>query len=127
VFGDARPHLSWKSITSSAHYVTAKIFLASKFSYLLFPNPPLKLKLALQKGWKLLIGTHLDQSNYLANQQEVLDFAVQFTSLIKLCKNVVPKPFCSAKPACFDFSSSNFNLQGHILSTNAAGLSVQCW
>jgi hypothetical protein len=29
------------------------------------------------------------------------------------------------KPACFDFSSSNFNVQGHILSTAGDGLSTQ--
>ncbi len=33
MFGDARPHLSCKSIISGAQYVTAKIFLASEFSY----------------------------------------------------------------------------------------------
>jgi hypothetical protein len=36
-----------------------------------------------------------------------------------LCKYAGPKPFCWAKPACFDFSSCNFNVQGHVLS--AAG------
>jgi len=30
------------------------------------------------------------------------------------CKTAWPKPFCRAKQACFDFSSPNFNLQGHI-------------
>jgi hypothetical protein len=34
----------------------------------------------------------------------------------------LPKPFCWAKPACFDFSSSNFNFHGHILSTAEAAL-----
>jgi hypothetical protein len=34
----------------------------------------------------------------------------------KLCKNGEPKPFCGA---CFDFSSSNFNLQGQILVLSA--------
>jgi hypothetical protein len=64
----------------------------------------------------------LGQSNYPANQQEVLGFAVPFTSLSKLCKNAGPKPFCCAKPACFDFTSSNFNLQGHILNTSGVAL-----
>ncbi len=48
-----------------------------------FPTLPMKLKLGLQIGVKLLITTHLDQSNYLANQQHVLGFAVPFTSLSK--------------------------------------------
>jgi len=34
-----------------------------------FPTPPIKLKLGLQVGGRLLITTHLDQSNYLANQK----------------------------------------------------------
>jgi hypothetical protein len=33
------------------------------------------------KGRRLLIATHLDQSNHLANQQQVLGFAMPFASL----------------------------------------------
>jgi hypothetical protein len=40
------------------------------FSYQLFPNPPIKLKLGLQVGGRLLIATHLNQSNYDCNQLE---------------------------------------------------------
>jgi hypothetical protein len=36
---------------------------------------------------------------------------------IELCYYAEPKPFCWAKPARFDFSSSNCNLQDSILST----------
>jgi hypothetical protein len=32
-----------------------------------------------------------------------------------MCKNAGPKLFWWTKPTCFDFSSSNFNLQGHLL------------
>jgi hypothetical protein len=71
-----------------------KIFLTSKFSKLLFPTLAIKLKLGLQIGGKIRIATHLDHSNYLANQQRVLGFAVPFTSLSKLCKIAGPKPFC---------------------------------
>jgi hypothetical protein len=46
------------------------------------------------KGGRLLIATHLNQSNHLANLQEVLGFAVPFASLTTLCKNAGPKPFC---------------------------------
>jgi hypothetical protein len=40
-----------------------------------FLMPPIKLKLGLQVGgtasrWELLIATHLDESNYLANQKQ---------------------------------------------------------
>jgi len=59
-----------------------------------FPTPTLKLKLGLRRGGKLLIATHLNQSNYLANQQQVSGFAVPFTSLGILSKTAGPKPFC---------------------------------
>jgi len=49
----------------------------------------------------------------------VLGFAVHFISLSKLCKNVGPS---QAKPACFNFASSNFNLHHHILSTSEVAL-----
>ncbi len=45
----------------------AKPFLASK----IFPTSPIKLKLGLQIGGRLLMVPHLDQSNYLANQKQV--------------------------------------------------------
>jgi hypothetical protein len=41
-----------------------------------FVMSPLKVKLGLQIGQKQLIATHLDQSNYLANQQHVLGFVL---------------------------------------------------
>jgi hypothetical protein len=34
------------------------------------PTPPIKLKLGLQVGARLLIANHLDQSNYLPNQKQ---------------------------------------------------------
>jgi hypothetical protein len=36
----------------------------------------------------------MEESNYLANQQQVLGFAVPIASLSMLCKNAGPKPFC---------------------------------
>jgi hypothetical protein len=75
----------------------AKKFLASDFSYLLlFQLHPIQLKLGLQIVGRLLVATYQYQSNYLANQQQVLELAVLFFTnyLSKLCKNVGPKPFC---------------------------------
>jgi hypothetical protein len=46
------------------------------------------------KGGRLLLATHLNQSNHLVNLQEVLGLAVPFASLSTLCKNAGPKPFC---------------------------------
>jgi hypothetical protein len=63
----------------------AKMFLTSKFSYLLFlPTPPIKLKLGLQICAKILISTHLeqpDQTKHLANHQQVLGFTASFTRI----------------------------------------------
>ncbi len=103
----------------------AKKNFTSKFSYLLLSNPTHKIKMGTASG-RQLIANHLHQSIWLANQKQgaavrsyyillwlVLGFAVPFTSLSKLCKSVGPKPLCWAKLECFDFSSPNFNLQGH--------------
>jgi hypothetical protein len=35
-----------------------------------FPTPPIKLKLRLKVCGRLIIATHLDQSNYLANEKQ---------------------------------------------------------
>jgi hypothetical protein len=67
-------------------------FLISKFSYVLFPTPPIKLKLKLG----LHIGVRLLVANYLANQHSVLSFIVPFTNLCiwskKAGKNHVAEP-----------------------------------
>jgi len=44
------------------------------------------------------------------------------TNLNKLCKSAGPNLLCWAKLVCFYFSSYNFNLQGHILSTAGVAL-----
>jgi hypothetical protein len=45
-----------------------------------------------------------------------------FTNLSKLCKNADPKGFTETILS-FDFSSSNFNLQSHVLNTIGVALS----
>ncbi len=80
--------------------------------------------MGLQIGGRLLIATHLDQSNYLANQQQVLCFAVPFTSLYILCTNAGSKPFCGENWHVLTFCSSDFSLQGRILITSGAALSA---
>jgi hypothetical protein len=69
----------------------------SKFTHTLFSNSPHKTETGIAKGGRLLIAIHLDQSNFLANQQQVLGFDVSFTSLSILVKNAGPKLFCWAK------------------------------
>jgi hypothetical protein len=82
-------HLAWNPGSSKCPQPRAlpTSFLTFKFSYFFFP---IKLKLELQIGWRLLINTHVDQSNYRANQPHVLGFAVPFTSLNKPWKNAEP-------------------------------------
>ncbi len=111
-----------RSISSSGQYVTCKNISQIQVQLFTFSNPTHKTKTGTEIGGRLLIATHLDQSNYLTNQHEMLCLAVPFTSLIKLCTNAGPKPFCWAKLTCSDFSSSEFNLQGHILSTAGVAL-----
>jgi hypothetical protein len=87
--------LTSKSISSCAQYVTLqKYFSYPSLVIYFFRTPPIKLKLVLQIGRRLLIASHLNQSNYLANQQQVIGFAVLFTNLNILCEIAGPKPFC---------------------------------
>jgi hypothetical protein len=76
------------------------------FSNPIFPNLTHKIETGTAKGRRLLIATHLDQPNHLANQQQVLGYVVPFACLTVMYKNTGHKAFCCAKPTCFDFSSS---------------------
>jgi hypothetical protein len=73
-------------------------------------------------GGGLRIATRLDQANYLANQQQLLDFAAPLPASANSAKMLGQKTILLSKLTCFDFSSSNFNLQGHILSTGGVAL-----
>jgi hypothetical protein len=56
------------NVWSSVQYVTMQRYLSRpSFSCLFIPNPPIKLKHGLQIGERLLIITHVNKSNYLAN------------------------------------------------------------
>ncbi len=46
---------------------------------------------------------------------QVHSIAAPFASHDKVCTSAVRKPFSWAKPACFDFSSSNFTVQHEML------------
>jgi hypothetical protein len=58
---------TYLSISSDARYGKPWNSFVSHPSFYLFPSPPMKLKLGLQIGERLLIATHLDQSNHPAN------------------------------------------------------------
>jgi hypothetical protein len=104
-----------------------------------FATPPIKPNLGQQMGGVVLLlipkqttwTNHYDGPIRSTEQQSVRSYllhsfllapahglAVPFTSHRKLCANyAMIKPFSWAKPACFDFSSSNFTVQYHMLST----------
>jgi hypothetical protein len=52
------PHAVKKSLRRGLYLTLQKIFLTSKFSYLLFPNPIHKTKIGTAIGERLLITTH---------------------------------------------------------------------
>jgi hypothetical protein len=74
-------------VRAAAPMALQEHFSQSKISYLLFPNLTHKTEIGTRKGGRLPIATHLHQSNHLANQQQVLGFAMPFASLNILCKN----------------------------------------
>ncbi len=89
-----------KSIFCNDQYVTIqKYFLHLSLVIWFFPTPPIKLKLVLQIGGRLLIANHLDKSLLLTNQNHgatIVSYllysslrSVDFTSLCKLCKNTL--------------------------------------
>lgn len=64
------------------------IFLTSKITNLVSPKLIThKTEIGTAKGQRLLIAIHLDQSNHLVNQQQVLCCAVPFASLSTLGTN----------------------------------------
>jgi hypothetical protein len=70
----------------------------------------------LAKNTIPILHLHKCQPETRSNSQ-VIFITLLFTNLSKVWKIAGLKPFCWAKLACFHFSSSNFNLQHHILRT----------
>jgi len=97
-----------------------------------FPTPPIKLKLGLQGGRRLLIATHLDQSNYLANEKQGAVNKYELTVFIRLFQGSGSCKFFqgpSSPPVdsldWIDKPQPCFPGQGHILSVVGDALSVQ--
>jgi hypothetical protein len=69
--GPISPSNSTRTLNNDISYIQDQLFT-------FLPTSPIKLKLRLQKGKRLIIATHLDQSNCLVNwqQQQVLRFAL---------------------------------------------------
>ncbi len=72
--------------------------------------------------WPIRNREHQSYHIYYTRLQQVLSFDVLSTNLKKLFKSAGPNPFCWAKLGCFYFSSYNFNVQSHILSTAGVAL-----
>ncbi len=73
-----------------------------------FPTPPIKLKLGLQVGGRLLIATHLDQSNYIAVHFFMVPSVFQWIHWIWLMNLTHPR----------------FLVQGHILNVGGDALTT---
>jgi hypothetical protein len=67
-----------------------------------------KIETGTTKGKRILTATHLDQSNHLANQQQVLGFALPFASLSIMCKNAGPKLFANPNQHVLTFLHPKF-------------------
>jgi hypothetical protein len=82
-----------------------------------FPTPPIKLKLGLQVGGRLVIATHWDQSNYLGNQKHGAthryDLSVFITPLPGILHGYV---VCYRVPAFLVWIYSWTSSKSHILS-----------
>jgi hypothetical protein len=119
---------------------STKIFLTSKFTYLLFCNPSHRTETGTAKRSEVLIANHLEQSLWLANKKQgaAIRSYLLHSSLggAQLCcalyrphqmikymqeNNHSPKP---KEYLHVDFSSSNFNVQGRIPSTGGDALSA---
>jgi len=108
-----------------------KIYLTSRFRYLLFFNLTLKTKTATAKMGGGLLGISKPPGPIImianGKQRTAMTSYLLHSSLpgARFCcafylpQQTVQKKtiFCWAKPVCFHFSSSNFNLQGPILIT----------
>jgi hypothetical protein len=126
-----------KNIFSYAQYVTVQEYFSHPSSVFYFlPTPPIKLR--LQLSGRLLIANHLDQSLWLANQKQGATVRSYLFSSSGRCYALLclmpASAYCakllqnqSAEPSYFDFSSSNFNLQGHILSTSGVAHRPSLW
>jgi hypothetical protein len=100
-----------------------ELFLTSKFSYYFFPSSPIKLKLALQIVGRLLIATPPGPIKLCSQSTAGVRLCCAFYQPQQTVQKCWVKTILLSQTACFDFSSSNFNLQGHLLSAGGVALS----
>ncbi len=101
----------------------AKIFLACRISDLLFCfNPTHRTKMGTSNRWETASINPLKPIKLFSQSITGGRLCCAFYQPQHPSGNAGSKSFCSAKLACFDFSSSNFLLLGHIPSTGGVAL-----
>jgi hypothetical protein len=114
------------------YVILQKIILTSKSSYLLFSNPThkLKLKSGTANRWEtinskppgpiIMIGQSETGSNIRSYLSHSSLAGVRLCCAFHYPQQTVQKCWVNtillSQPACFNFYSSNFNLQGHLPS-----------
>jgi hypothetical protein len=94
-------------------YITNQ--LHGSFSHLLFQNPPIQLKCGLHRRGRLLIPTHLDQSNYLANQKrKYSQLKHGLTPFIRLLQASESWAWVFHRIGLIAVPDPGFRVQGHI-------------
>jgi hypothetical protein len=120
-------HLWWCSMWRWKNIPHIQVFVPY-----FFPTPPIKLKLGLQIGGRLLMATHLDQWNYLANQKQGAVNKYDLTVFIRLGSESCTffQGHRSLRVKTLDLTAVHyprFPVQGHILSTNGDAPSLSSW
>jgi hypothetical protein len=98
----------WSNSTQDEQVALQQYFSYPRLIIYFFPTSLIELKPA--KGGKVIIATHMDQSNHRANQQRVLGFVVPFASLRHPVKN----------------SGSNAEPHQHVLTFLHPNITIQC-
>jgi len=94
-------------LSTNAQYVTLQTY----FGHPSFTTLPIKLKLGLQIGGRLLITTHLDQSNYITTNQKKQGAVQKYdlTLFIRLCSQITdPAVGPGQKSVTNSFGNRNF-------------------
>jgi hypothetical protein len=119
--------------------VTLQRYFTSKFSYIFFCKPTHKIETGTANSWGSTNSKPpapiitLGQSETLSSSEIIFiklfspgaQHCCAFHQPQQTAHYDEPKPFSSAKPAYFDFSSSNFAVWNHILSTAGDALTTQ--
>jgi hypothetical protein len=101
-----------------------KYFSHPSFSYQRFSNFTHKLKLGRQVGGRLLIATHLEESNYLPNQKQAAVNKYDFTVFITLVQGSETGGMFERSQWIHWVGLTRFPVQVHILSVGGDALTI---